>query len=343
MQDEIMTLLPANIGSFSEPIQRLWDYMNPCTLCPRRCKIHRSEGQIGFCGIGCLPTVSSVGPHFGEESVLVARPSWPCLHGLEARATGGSGTIFFAGCNLGCIFCQNYDISHHRHGHQMTIEQLAQSMLELQNYGCININFVTPTHVIAAIAAAIELARKDGLTIPTVYNTGGYDSVETLKLLEGFVDIYMPDMKYSDSKVAQQLSNAPDYPQVNREAVREMHRQVGDLQIEKGFTAESAETAEKKQKIISACPAVSAVKVKGLAKRGLLIRHLVLPENLAGSFEIIDFLAKEISPNTAINVMDQYRPCYKAHLYPQINRRPYPEEIESVRQYAIEKGLSVIS
>jgi len=196
----------------------------------------------------------------------------------------------------------------------MTIEQLAQSMLELQNYGCININFVTPTHVIAAIAAALELARRDGLTIPTVYNTGGYDSVETLKLLDGLMDIYMPDMKYADPKVAQQLSSAPDYPQVNREAVREMHRQVGDLQIK-----------------------------NGLATRGLLIRHLVLPENLAGSFGIIDFLAKEISPKTAINVMDQYRPCYKAHLHPKINRRPYPEEIESVRQYALEKGLRIIS
>jgi len=303
-----MALLPPNIGSFSKPIQQLWDYMNPCILCPRKCKVHRGKGQIGFCGIGPLPVVSSVAPHFGEESVLVG-PS-------------GSGTIFFAGCNLGCIFCQNYDISHLRHGHQMTIEQLAQSMLELQSYGCININFVTPTHVIAAIAAALELARRDGLTIPTVYNTGGYDSIETLKLLEGLMDIYMPDMKYSDSKVAQELSTASDYPQINREAVREMHRQVGDLQIKKGLARRTS---------------------GGLATRGLLIRHLVLPENLAGSFEIIDFLAKEISPNTAINVMDQYHPCYKAHLHPQINRRPTFEEIESVRQYAIEKGLNIIS
>jgi putative pyruvate formate lyase activating enzyme len=309
-----MAFLSPNIGSFSKPIQQLWDYVNPCILCPRKCKVRRGEGQIGFCGIGCLPVVSSIAPHFGEESVLVARPSWPCIHGLEARATGGSGTIFFAGCNLGCIFCQNYDISHLRHGHQMTIEQLAQSMLELQSYGCININFVTPTHVIAAIAAAIELARNKGLTIPTVYNTGGYDSVETLKLLEGLMDIYMPDMKYSDPKVAQELSTASDYPQVNREAVREMHRQVGELQVK-----------------------------NGLATRGLLIRHLVLPENLAGSFEIIDFLAKEISPKTAINVMDQYRPCYKAHLHPEINRRPTLEEIEAVRQYAVEKRLNVIS
>jgi len=294
-----MTPLPTNVRSFSKSVQELWEGMNPCTLCPRGCKVNRSEGQIGFCGVADVPLVSSVGPHFGEESVLV---------GL-----GGSGTIFFAGCNLGCIFCQNFDISHHRHGRQVTIGQLARSMLELQNYGCSNINFVTPTHVIPAIAAAIELARKKGLRLPTVYNTGGYDSLETLKLLDGFIDIYMPDMKYSDSEVGRQLSNAPDYWQVNQAAVKQMHRQVGDLQVE-----------------------------KGLATRGLLVRHLILPNQLAGSYEIIDFLAEEISSSTTINVMAQYRPCYKASSYPQINRRPTLEEIESVRQYAIQKGLNVL-
>jgi len=273
--------------------------MNPCTLCPRQCKVRRDKGQTGFCCIGDTPIVSSVGPHFGEESVLVGR--------------GGSGTIFFAGCNLGCVFCQNFDISHHRHGRQMTTGQLAQSMLELQSYGCSNINFVTPTHVIPAIAAAIELARENGLMLPTVYNTGGYDSVETLRLLEGLVDIYMPDMKYSDPKVAEELSAAPDYPQINREAVKEMHRQVGDLKTE-----------------------------KGLATRGLLVRHLVLPENMAGSFEIIDFLAEKISRKTTINVMDQYRPCYKASSHPAINRRPTLEEFSSVGQYATQKGLNVL-
>jgi len=273
--------------------------MNPCVLCPRKCKVYRSKGQTGFCGIADMPVVSSVGPHFGEETVLVG--------------TGGSGTIFFAGCNLGCMFCQNFDISHHCHGRQLTIERLAESMLELQNYGCSNINFVTPTHVVTAIAAAIELAKKDGLGLPIVYNTGGYDLVETLKLLSGFVDIYMPDMKYSDSAVAEQLSDAADYPEVNRAAVKEMHRQVGDLQTE-----------------------------NGLATRGLLVRHLVLPNNLAGSFEIIDFLAEQISPSTTINVMDQYRPCFKASSHPKINRRPTLQEIESVRQYAIEKGLNVL-
>jgi putative pyruvate formate lyase activating enzyme len=260
-----MTSLPDNVGPFSETVLKLWDCMNPCMLCPRKCKVSRGKGEIGFCGIGDKPMVSSVGPHFGEESVLVGQ--------------GGSGTIFFAGCNLGCVFCQNFDISHHRSGQQVTIEQLAQSMLELQSIGCSNINFVTPTHVIPAIAAALELARKSGMALPTVYNSGGYDSVETLKMLDGFMDIYMPDMKYSDSAVAQELSSAADYPQVNREAVQEMHRQVGDLQIEKSFTAEDAETAEEKQGVISAHSVVSAVKVKGQATRGLLVRHLVLPEN----------------------------------------------------------------
>jgi putative pyruvate formate lyase activating enzyme len=289
-----------DLDSFSQTTRQLWDLMNPCTLCPRKCKAYRSKGQTGFCGISELPLVSSVGPHFGEESVLV---------GL-----GGSGTIFFAGCNLGCIFCQNYDISHHRYGRKMTIQQLAQSMLQLQEYGCSNINLVTPTHVIPAIVATIEIAKEKGLTLPIVYNTGGYDSIETLKLLDGVIDIYMPDMKYSDPKFAEQFSAAPDYPHINRQAVKEMHRQVGDLKLE-----------------------------IGLATRGLLVRHLVLPENFAGSFEIIDFLADQISPKTTINVMDQYRPCFNASSHSKINRRPTLEEIQAAHQYAIKKGLNVLT
>ncbi|UCG49699.1 MAG: radical SAM protein [Phycisphaerales bacterium] len=284
---------------FSKRARALWDLMDPCVLCPRRCGVSRGKGRTGFCGIGDIPVVSSVGPHFGEESELVG--------------SGGSGTIFFAGCNLGCVFCQNYDISHERRGRELTIEQLALSMLRLQDYGCMNVNWVTPTHVVAAITAALELARKQGLTLPTVYNTGGYDSVETLKLLEGAVDIYMPDMKYADSDVAGRLSGAADYPQVSREAVKEMHRQVGDLRTD-----------------------------SGVAVRGLLVRHLVLPENLAGSFDVIDFLSEQISGRTSINVMGQYRPCYKAASYSEIRRRPYAEEIESVRRYAIAKGLNVL-
>jgi len=294
-----MESLPEKIRTCSKAVQKLWALMDPCTLCPRQCKVLRSEGKTGFCGIGVLPKVSSVGPHFGEESVLVGK--------------GGSGTIFFAGCSLGCIFCQNYEISHLRQGSQTTIEQLVQSMLDLQSRGCANINFVTPTHVVPAIAAAIELARKDGLTLPTVYNTGGYDLVKTLKLLEGLIDIYMPDMKYSDPDVAKELSAAADYPKVSFEAVKEMHRKVGDLQTE-----------------------------NGLATRGLLVRHLILPENLAGSFKIIDFLAEKISRKTTINVMAQYRPSYQALSHPHINHRPSLEEITSARRYAMTKGLRVL-
>jgi len=288
-----------NTEAFSNKVQKLWELMSPCILCPRNCRVNRSEGELGFCGIGELPVISSVNSHYGEESVLVGR--------------GGSGTIFFAGCNLGCIFCQNYDISHLRRGTEVSIEKLTQAMLELQGRYCSNINLVTPTHLVPAIAAALELAKKQGLKLPVVYNTGGYDSADTLKLLKGMIDIYMPDMKYSDSKSAEELSAAPDYPQKNKTAVKQMHRQVGDLQIE-----------------------------KGLAIRGLLIRHLVLPNNLAGSFEIIDFLADEISPNTAINVMDQYRPCYKAGLHSNVNRRPTYEEFERARSYAQKKGLRII-
>ena len=288
-----------NLESFSEPVRKLWEKMNPCTLCPRNCKVMRSKGETGFCGIADMPRVSSAGPHFGEEPILVG--------------AGGSGTIFFAGCNLGCVFCQNFDISHLHYGSEMSIEQLTETMLALQNRRCSNINFVTPTHLAGPIAAAIESARAKGLTIPTVYNTGGYDSVDTLKLLEGFIYIYMPDMKYADSEVAGRFSDAPDYPQINPAAVKEMHRQVGDLKVE-----------------------------NGLAERGLLIRHLVLPNRLAGSFEIIDFLADEISTSTAINVMAQYRPCYRADRHPQINRYPRADEIEEVRQYAMQKGLTII-
>jgi putative pyruvate formate lyase activating enzyme len=295
-----MRLPEESIGSFSPKVRRLWAMMNPCVICPRNCKVFRSKGQIGFCGIADMPVVSSQGPHFGEESVLVGR--------------GGSGTIFFAGCNLGCVFCQNYDISHFRHGQPITLSDLAEFMLDLASYGCSNINFVTPTHVAPAIAAGIETARKKGLNLSTVYNCGGYDSVETLKLLDGYMDIYMPDMKFYDSTAAKEFANAADYPEISFAAVKEMHRQVGDLKIE-----------------------------KGLAVRGLLVRHLVLPNKVGGSFKVIDFLAEQISPNTAINVMDQYRPCFKADEHPRINRLPKREEIEEVRQYALKKGLNVIS
>jgi putative pyruvate formate lyase activating enzyme len=286
-------------ADFSGNVRQLGQMTSPCTLCPRMCLVDRRAERTGFCGIGQTPAVSSAGPHFGEESVLVG--------------TGGSGTIFFAGCNLGCVFCQNHDISHGRTGHRVDVDRLAEIMLELQRIGCVNMNFVTPTHVAAPIAAAIESARRRGLAVPTVYNTGGYDSVETLELLEGLVDIYMPDVKYSDPATAGELSAAPDYPQVSFAAVREMHRQVGDLQVR-----------------------------HGIATRGLLVRHLILPDDAAGSRPIIDFLADEISPRTAINVMDQYRPCYSASAHPRIDRRPSREEIVSIRRYALDRDLTVL-
>jgi len=275
------------------------DTLDCCVMCPRKCAVNRNAGETGYCGIAADVRVASAGAHFGEESVLVG--------------SGGSGTIFFAGCNLRCIFCQNYDISHLRHGRNISIEELADIMLRLQEDGASNINFVTPSHVAAQTARAIEIARKKGLRLPTVYNTGGYDSVETLRSLQGLVDIYMPDMKYADAKIAARLSDAADYPAVNRAAVKEMHTQVGDLDVQ-----------------------------NGLARRGLLIRHLVLPNRLAGSFEIIDFLATEISPRTAVNIMAQYRPCHRAGEYPATNRRPTADEVAEAVEYARRKGLNVL-
>jgi len=242
--------------------------------------------------------ISSYGPHFGEEAPLVGE--------------NGSGTIFFTRCNLNCIFCQNYTISQLGEGSNADAEELAGMMLSLQSRGCHNINLVSPTHVVPYILEALEIAVNRGLYLPLVYNTGGYDSVETLKLLDGIVDIYMPDMKYSDRTVAEQLSGIKDYPRVNKAAVREMHRQVGDLQMDE----------------------------RGIAGRGLLVRHLVLPNRLAGTQEVVRFLAREVSINTYLNIMAQYRPCYKAFDVPQL-ARPLnrPEFIEAV-ELAHQEGLN---
>lgn len=270
--------------------------LESCEICPRRCRVNRLAGEVGFCRIGRDAVVASVGPHFGEESVLVG--------------AGGSGTIFLAGCNLGCAFCQNYDISHSSEGQIVSPEQMAQLMLGLQGRGCGNINFVTPTHVSVQIAQAIRIARDKGLAVPIVYNCGGYESVRTLRGLEGLVEIYMPDFKFTDPAVAEELCQARDYPEICRAALREMHRQVGDLEIE-----------------------------NGLAGRGLLVRHLVLPNGLAGSKEVLDFLAKEISPRTYVNVMGQYRPCYRAAEFAKIARTPTLQEIAKARNYARMLGL----
>ena len=241
--------------------------------------------------------VSSYGPHFGEEAPLVGRY--------------GSGTIFFTYCNLRCVFCQNYSISQMGEGNEVAMEELAKMMLSLQTKGCHNINLVSPTHVVPYILEALELAASRGLYLPLVYNTGGYDSVETLELLDGVVDIYMPDMKYSDEKTAEQLSGIISYPQVNRAAVREMHRQVGDLQLDK----------------------------QGVAKRGLLVRHLVLPNRLAGTEEVVRFLAREVSADTYLNIMAQYHPCHRAFDIPQLARSLNRQEFAEAIDLAHRQGL----
>jgi putative pyruvate formate lyase activating enzyme len=242
--------------------------------------------------------VSSYGPHFGEEAPLVGKR--------------GSGTIFLTNCNLSCLFCQNYSISQLGEGEMVSKEELAYMMLYLQAKGCHNINLVSPTHVVPQILEALKIAIERGLDLPLVYNTGGYDSVETLKLLDGIVDIYMPDMKYSDEKIAQELSGIKNYPQVNKAAVKEMYRQVGDLQINE----------------------------EGIAQRGLLLRHLVLPHGLAGTEEMVNFVSKEISPNTYINIMAQYRPCYKAHDIPSLARPISTAEFQEAVKLAHQAGLS---
>ncbi len=271
-----------------------------CTLCPRNCEVDRTAGETGFCRVLDKPLISSYGPHFGEEAPLVGK--------------SGSGTIFFTGCNLGCIFCQNWTISHVMEGYEVATERLAGIMLELQGLGCNNINLVTPTHQVPMILEALVVARREGLKLPMVYNCGGYEKFETIKLLEGVVDIYMPDFKYSEQEPARKYSGARDYPLVAREAIKEMHRQVGDLTMD----------------------------ARGIALRGLLVRHLVLPGGLAGTAEIVRFLAEEISKDTYINIMDQYHPCYKAFNTPPLDRRITSSEYEEAVGLAKKAGLKRI-
>ena len=292
--------LNLSLKEISQRREKLFEILKSCEICPRKCRVNRLKGEKGFCQLGKLPLVSAFHPHFGEESVLVGN--------------FGSGTIFFTSCNLACLFCQNYEISQLRIGKEISFEKLAQMMLKLQEMKCHNINLVTPTPQVPQIVRALEIAIERGLKTPLVYNTNAYDSVETLKLLEGIIDIYMPDAKYSDDKIAQKYSMVKDYFKIMKEAIREMHQQVGDLILDE----------------------------RGIAKRGLLVRHLVLPNNLAGSQKIFEFLAKEISPNTFLNIMDQYYPCYKAFEYPQISRRITKEEFEKAIKLAKKAGLKRI-
>jgi len=285
-------------SELKERVAQAYEILRACTLCPRECGANRLEGPKGAaCRTGVRAVVSSFNPHFGEEAPLVGR--------------GGSGTIFFTHCNLRCDYCQNYDISQLGHGEEVEPEDLARMMLYLQEMGCHNINLVSPTHVVPQILAGLLIAAEAGLRLPLVYNTGGYDALGTLQLLDGVVDIYMPDMKYADAEIGWTYSHVRDYPRHNQAAVREMHRQVGDLVLDED----------------------------GVARRGLLVRHLVLPEGLAGTAQIVRFLAEEISRNTYLNIMDQYRPCYRAHERPPLNRRITRQEYEEAVRLALEAGL----
>lgn len=271
--------------------------LEPCRVCPRECLAQRLQGETGVCGVAENAMISSYGPHYGEERPLVG--------------TGGSGTIFLAHCNLCCVFCQNYEISQEGEGQVVPVRRLAEMMLDLQRMGCHNINFVTPTHQVPQILRALPLAVEGGLQVPLVYNCGGYESLETLRILDGVFDIYMPDFKYGDSEAAKRYSNAENYPEVAKAAFQEMHRQVGDLTLDR----------------------------RGIALRGLLVRHLVLPNNLAGTGEVARFLA-ELSEDTYVNIMAQYRPCYRAHEYPPLARRPTREELEGALRLARAAGLN---
>jgi putative pyruvate formate lyase activating enzyme len=286
-------------GELARRIEKILATMESCHLCPRKCRVNRLKGETGFCQTGRKARVASYNAHFGEEAPLVG--------------THGSGTIFISSCNLLCSFCQNYEISHNREGADVGPEQMASMMLQLSDCGCHNINFVTPSHVVPQLLEALPFAIEKGMKVPLVYNSGGYDSLETLKLLEGVFDIYMPDFKFWDNRWAERYCDAPDYREVALDAIREMHRQVGELVTDHS----------------------------GIAVTGLLVRHLVMPKDVAGSKNLFGFLAKEISPNTYVNVMDQYRPCGSAQKDEFINRRlemgEYREAIDAARKTGLKR------
>jgi putative pyruvate formate lyase activating enzyme len=286
-------------GDLLPKAQQALKGLSDCTLCPRRCGVDRTSGETGFCRTGHRAVVASYNAHFGEEAPLVGH--------------SGSGTIFFSHCNLLCNFCQNYDISHLGVGQMTKDNLLADIMLTLQAAGCHNINFVTPSHVVPQILSALVSAAQRGLSIPLVYNSSGYDSVETLKILDGIIDIYMPDFKFWDPHIAEQTCRAPDYPQAVRDAISEMHRQVGDLTMD----------------------------TDGLAVGGLLIRHLVLPQGLADTYKIMKFIADRISTDTYVNIMPQYRPWGQAAKIKPLNQpitdQEYAQALEDAKKAGIHR------
>jgi putative pyruvate formate lyase activating enzyme len=285
-------------GTLADKVIRARKMLLDCHVCPRECAVNRLQGETGFCGIGAQAVVSSAHPHYGEEEPLVGN--------------GGSGTIFFTSCNLKCTFCQNFEISHLMEGAAVDTRTLGSMMLSLQGRGCHNINFVTPSHVVPQVIEAVQWGAEQGLSVPLVYNTGSYDALETLALLDGIIDIYMPDLKFMDSAVTERVMNARDYPEIAKKAIREMHRQVGDLQVNRD----------------------------GIATRGVLVRHLVMPRDLAGTKEAMRFLAREISTDTYVNIMNQYRPCGKAFQHEDLNTRVTQKEFIAALRAAEEEGIT---
>ncbi|NQV48193.1 MAG: radical SAM protein [Rhodospirillaceae bacterium] len=273
--------------------------MHDCDLCARYCHVDRMENLNGVaCRTGAEAKVCSFGPHYGEEDPL--------------RGTRASGTIFFSFCNMRCVYCQNFDASWEGDGEGTSARGLADMMLDLQKQGCHNVNFVSPSHVVAQIIEAVGIAAEGGLNIPLVYNSGGYDSPEALKLLDGIIDIYMPDMKYGDPETARKYSNIRDYVAINRAVVSEMYAQVGPLQLDGA----------------------------GVAYRGLLVRHLILPDGLADTDIVLKFLADNISPDTYLNLMAQYRPSHKAAEYPELAKRPSVGDLRQAQELAAKYGLT---
>lgn len=297
-------------------VKKAQKLLEKCSVCPRKCGVDRLKDEKGFCQVGKELIISSYSPHFGEESCLVG--------------TSGSGTIFLTWCNLRCVYCQNYDISQLGHGHKVSQKELADIMIYLQNLGCHNINFVSPTHQVPQILQALPYAIEKGLKVPLVYNTNAYDSVDTLKLLDGIFDIYMPDTKYSDDKTAVKYSSAPNYFKIMKSAIKEMHRQVGDLVIKSKVKSRKLKV-QPQNKNLENIP-------EGVALKGILVRHLVLPENIAGTEKIMKFLAS-LSKNTFVNIMDQYRPCHKAYNYPPLSRSITREEFNQAIKTAKKAGI----
>lgn len=286
-------------GELKKRGEQLWAIMNKCKLCPRRCGAHRIDGERGFCQANAQLEISSYHPHFGEEKPLVGK--------------GGSGTIFLTHCGLRCVFCINWEVSHSGVGEQQTIETMADMMLKLQKLGCHNINVVTPTHYSPHIVLALDIAASKGLKIPLVYNTSGWERLEILKILDGVVDIYLPDFKYSDSKMAAKYSaGARSYPEITKTAILEMHRQVG----------------------------VALPEKDGLIYKGLIIRHLVMPNNVSGTKNVLEWIAENLPKNTYVNIMSQYSPMYKASDYPEISRQLLPEEYQEAVKWAKDLGLT---